>query len=64
MNQRLIHDTVFAMAQALVDRLGACTREDERQDAKDEFYCVCKAGLEAFCLHQDRLRRRLRPTQN
>ena len=64
MNQRLIHDTAIAMAQALVDLLGPCIREDERRDARDELYCVCKAGLEAFCLHQDRMQQRLKPTRN
>jgi hypothetical protein len=64
MNARLIHDAAFAMAQALVDLLGTCLRDEERQDAREEFYRVCKAGLEAFCIHQDRMRQRLKPLQN
>ena len=64
MNSRLLHDCAFVMARHLMELLGSCLREEERQDAFSEFYQVCKAGLEAYEAQQDRLRRRMRPLDN
>jgi hypothetical protein len=64
MNQRLQHDAATAMAKALLDLVVPCLREEEHQDAFEEFYAVCKAGIEAFCIQQDRMQRRLRPMDN
>ncbi len=48
MNQRLQHDAAQAMAVALLDIVENCIRPEERLDALQEFYAVCKAGIEAF----------------
>jgi hypothetical protein len=64
MNQRLIHDTAMAMAQAILDLVAPCLREEEQMEAFGEFYIACKAGIEVFCIQQDRMRQRLRPTRN
>ena len=63
-NQRLIHDAAMAMTHTLVDLVAPCLREEERQDAFNEFYVVCQAGLEAFCIQQERMIHRLNPTKN
>jgi hypothetical protein len=64
MNSRLIHDAAFAMACALADLLDPALPEEERQDAREMFYHVCKAGLEAYELQLNRMQQRLRPTSN
>jgi hypothetical protein len=64
MNQRLVHDCSVAMAQAILKLLGPAVPEEERRDAFDEFYCVCKAGIEAYEIQLNRMQRRLSPTKN
>ena len=64
MNQRLINDLAFAMAQQLLDLVAPCIREEERRDAFEEFYAICKNGLESFCIRHDRMMQRLKPTSN
>ena len=60
-NQRLYYDAAFAMAAALArNRPVNRIREDERGDAFDEFYRVAHAGLEAFCIQDERMRQRLK----
>lgn len=62
MNQRLIHDCAFAMATTLLGML-----HHDESDSKELFealYQVCKTGLEAYCLRDDRMQRRLRPMEN
>ncbi len=59
MNQRLIHDAAIGMAHVLPERMQGCLREEERRDAFDEFYEVCKAGIEAFNVQQERLIQRV-----
>lgn len=64
MNQRLCHDCALMMAVHCVELLGGLLREDEKMDARDEFYRICNAGLEAFCIQQERLTQRLNPLDN
>jgi hypothetical protein len=64
MNDRLIHDASIAMARAILDRISPCLRDEEKLEALRESYLVCKAGIEAFCIHQERMLARLNPTKN
>jgi hypothetical protein len=64
MNQRLTHDAAVAMAQALLAVVEPCIREDERLDALNEFYIICKAGIEAYDIQKTRMLTRLNPTRN
>jgi hypothetical protein len=64
MNTRLQHDAAFAMATALLEIVENCIREDERRDAFAEFYRVVHAGIEAFCVQDERMRQRLKPSNN
>jgi hypothetical protein len=52
------------MATALLDLIQNCIREEERRDAFEEFYRVCLAGLEAHALQEERLQRRIGPSEN
>jgi hypothetical protein len=52
------------MAAALLEIVENCIREDERNDAFAEFYRVAHAGLEAFCIQDERMRQRLKPSRN
>jgi hypothetical protein len=63
-NERLIHDAAVSMSQAILDTVQPCLRQEERLDALSEFYVICKAGIEAFCIQQERMRVRLNPTKN
>jgi hypothetical protein len=64
MNTRLQHDAAFAMARALLEIVQNCIRPEDHRDAFDEFYRVCKAGLEAYSVQQTRMEQRLRPSWN
>jgi hypothetical protein len=61
---RLIHDAAFAMAKALLDLTSSALRDEEQREAFQEFYEVCKAGLEAYELQIARREHRLRPEKN
>jgi hypothetical protein len=64
MNTRLQQDAAFAMARALLEIVPNCIRPEEHRDAFNEFYHVCKAGLEAFSVQQARMEQRSRPSRN
>jgi len=63
-NKRLVHDAAVMMAKVLLERVGGCIREETHEDAFGEFYVICKAGIEAYCIQEDRLRERLKPGSN
>jgi len=63
-NQRLPHDTAMAMAQAILDVVASCVHPSMHRDAFDEFFAICKAGIEAFNIQQQRMQQRLRPGRN
>ena len=50
MNQRLIHDVAVAMAEAILDRVSPHLPYADRLTAIGDFYCICKAGVEAYCM--------------
>jgi hypothetical protein len=63
-NQRLQHDTAFALATALLGIIQNCLRAEERRDAFNEFYQVCRAGIEAHDIQRQRMQTRLHPFNN
>jgi hypothetical protein len=63
-NQRLQHDTAFALATALLGIVQGCIREEERRDAFEAFYEVCRAGIEAHDIQRQRMQTRLNPFKN
>lgn len=61
----LQHDTAFAAARELLGIVAPCLREEERRDAFDEFYRVCKAALEQYEMRMQREAARLcKPSRN
>ncbi len=64
MNDRLIHDAAVAMARAILDIIAPCIRPEERRDALEEFYTVCRSGIEAYEMQIDRMQKRLNPMKN
>ena len=64
MSGRLTHDAAVAMAHALLDRVKPCLREEEWRLAFLEFYQICRAGIEAYNIQQDRMRQRMKPLDN
>jgi hypothetical protein len=64
MNQRLVHDCALATAHALLKIVEPSLREADRLDALSEFYMACKAGIEAYCIQNERMLARLNPTRN
>ena len=64
MSGRLTHDAAVAMAHALLDRVKPCLREEEWRLALQEFYQICRAGIEAYNIQQDRMRQRIKPLDN
>jgi hypothetical protein len=64
MNQRLCHDAAMAIATALLDTVRNCLREEEWLDARNEFYRIVLAGIEAMCIQDARMQQRLNPSSN
>jgi hypothetical protein len=64
MNPRLVHDTAVAIAQTCLDVVSSSVHPSCHKDVWDEFYTIAKAGIEAFCVYQDRINQRLRPLDN
>jgi hypothetical protein len=62
--QRIIHDIAFHMATRLVRNIENCIRPEEYHDTHAEFYRVCKKGLQAWLIQQDRLLKRMKPSRN
>jgi hypothetical protein len=38
--------------------------EEQKQQAMEGIYEICRAGIDAFCLQQDRMLHRLKPGKN
>jgi hypothetical protein len=63
MNQRLIHDAAFILARELASRLNLA-REEQVEEAVEEFYLICRAALEGYEIQANRMQQRLRPCSN
>jgi hypothetical protein len=63
-NQRLQHDSAFALAIALLEIVQGCLREEERRDAFEAIYQACRAGIEAHDIQRQRMQTRLHPFRN
>jgi hypothetical protein len=58
---RLIHDTAWAAALAILDSVRHLIREDEHKDAHGVFYEIIKAAIEGLHILQAREDVRLLP---
>ena len=52
MDPQIHHDTAMAMARALLGIIGNCLREEEHRDAFEEFYRVCREGIESYTVEK------------
>ena len=48
MDPQIHHDTAMAMARELLEIIENCLREEEHRDAFEEFYRVCREGIESY----------------
>jgi hypothetical protein len=61
MNRRLINETAFNMTRTLLGMIAHNLHEEEHRDIFEEFFGVCQAGLEAYCLQDKRMQHQLHP---
>lgn len=61
MNQRLQHETAFALASALLEIVPNGIREEERRDTFAAFYEACRAAIGAYDVRRHRMEMRLHP---
>ena len=65
MNQRLIHDVAWAASLSIMEVIEAVLLPNERKDCFSEVYERVRAGIEAFCIEEQRERARLcKPSRN
>jgi hypothetical protein len=63
-NQRLINEVAEGMSRVLLDLMKGVLREEDWKVAQEEFYLVCKKGIESYEIHNHHLLHRLNPTKN
>ena len=61
MNQRLISESAFNMARALLDKVGKNLSDEERRQHFEDCFNTCRAGLEACCQQDQKMQYNLRP---
>jgi len=63
MNQRLISETAFNMARVLAGRFDQNLGDEELRQRFAECFKTCKAGLEAYCQQDKRIKNHLHPLE-
>lgn len=63
-NERLARDCALMMMEHCIELLVNVLDEEQKLQARDGIYEICLAGIEAFCLQDDRMRQRLEPLKN
>jgi len=63
MKQRLYRDVALMITEHCIELLVNVLDEEEKLQARDGIYEICLAGIEAYELQADRLRR-LKPFSN
>lgn len=64
MSRTMTNEMAFLMARELLGIVQNCLRPEEHRDAFEEFFEVCKRGLNARDTHADRMDGRLDPSRN
>ena len=49
----------MAMARSLLGIIGNCLREEEHRDAFEEFYRVCREGIESYTVEKQSLEEKI-----
>lgn len=52
------------MTEHCIELLVNVLDEEQKLQARDGIYEICLAGIEAYCLQDDRMRKRLEPLKN
>ncbi len=63
MNRRLINQAAFLMACELAGKLGSGLGEEKLRQMFERRFETCRAGLEAYCLQEERKQNNLRPLE-
>ena len=63
MNRRLIVETAFNMARVLSGKFSDGLGDEEARQMFEECFKTCKAGLEAYCLEDQKIQHNLRPME-
>ena len=63
MNRRLIVETAFNMARVLSGKFGNGLSDEAFRQMFEECFKTCKAGLEAYCLEDQRIQQNIRPME-
>ena len=63
MNRRLVSKTAFNMARAIMGQFAGDLGEEELRRRFEKCFNTCKAGLEAYCLQDQRMQHQLRPLE-
>ncbi len=63
-NHRLVNESAFEMAKAMLATVQNCLRPEEHRDAFEIFYEQCRDGLLNFEAKRQRMQQRLRPSDN
>lgn len=64
MDKKLMHDASVAMAHAILDLVSPCLREEEKLEALSNFYIVCQAGIESYCIKTEKMLRNVEASNN
>jgi len=62
-NRRLINEVAFLTARELLGKIAHNYREEEHRDIFEEFFETCRAGLESYCQHEERIQQQLHPLE-
>ena len=63
-NARLKHDVALMSAEHCGEALRGLLSKEQLRAMTEQFYHICHAGIEAFCVYQERIDHRLSPTKN
>lgn len=63
-HHRLLNESAFQMAAALLATIQNCLRPEEHRDAFEVFYEQCRDGLLNYEAKRQRMQQRLRPSAN
>lgn len=64
MDQKSTNEAAFLMARQLLGIVQNCLRPEEHRDAFEEFFEVCRHGLNTHATNEDRLHGRPDPSMN
>ncbi len=64
MKNTLVDDAAYVMAVTILEVVGPCLRDEERNDALQEFFHIAQTGLESFLIQRSREAAKWNPSMN